>query len=275
MTRNITLIALWAFVIATVQPVVAQETQHRPTTRRAGGTTSQQQPKDGDDAVKVTDQAIAELVAWKTTKAKTLLEGAEEAYGTTPEFKAATGLLLLSQEKIQQALDLLQAAAAASPNDPMPQFYTGEIFMIQKKYDAASTAWSKARTRAKTLVGKNPKDARAQYYLGAALVRLKKIENARTALGKAKINDFYSTMCTFQIGLSHVQPKEWQAAKDAFDGVLDSDPLFAPAYFYRGLTWSKLGRNDKMAEDLEQFIQLAPKSPDADTARAMLGAYAG
>jgi tetratricopeptide (TPR) repeat protein len=104
---------------------------------------------------------------------------------------------------------------------------------------------------------------------------LKKINAARKALTAASENGFDARLCGYQLGLSHALAKEWQKAKAAFDAVLERDPLFAPAYLHRGLTWSKLGRNDKMATDLERFLELAPDSPDADTARAMLGAYRG
>lgn len=275
MARNSFRFVMGALILATAGFVAAQEEPRAPAPRRGGRAVGSQQSTNGDGAQKVADRAIAELVAWKTTKAKSILADAEEAYGTTNEYKAATALLLYNQGKVQQALDQLDVAATSAPSDPMSQYFNGEILQDEKEYDDAVTAWTEARDRAKAQVAANPKNARAQYYLGAALVRLKKIDQARTAIVAAADNQFDPRLCGYQLGLSHAQTKQWQAAKEAFDGVLETDPLFAPAYFYRGLTWSKLGRNDKMVEDLDQFIKLAPNSPDADTARAMLGAYAG
>ena len=39
---------------------------------------------------------------------------------------------------------------------------------------------------------------------------------------------------------------------------------------YRGLAEDKLGRKDNLINDLDQFVRLAPNSPEAETARAIL-----
>jgi tetratricopeptide (TPR) repeat protein len=257
---------------------VAEAQQHQQAAPRRGGTrTATTEPTDtaGKADPSSTDKVIAELVAWKTKSAEAMLDEAPAELAGTAPFIAATGLLRFNTGKAQDALDLLRNASAADATDPMPEYFAGEVLAAQRKHDAASASWVKARNRARARVEADPKDGRSQYYLAAALIRLKQIGPARQALTKAGENGFDPRMCAFQKGQSHVQPAEWRDAKEAFDAVLELDPLFAPAYFYRGLTWSKLGRNDKMVEDLDQFIKLAPSSPDADAARAMLGAYAG
>jgi tetratricopeptide (TPR) repeat protein len=264
-------------VVAATAHVAAQEAQQQAAPRRGGRgvTTTEQVITDGESSATVTDKAIAELVAWKTDHAKDLLDDVRSDLGETSEFKAAEGLLWYNKKKVRQALDRLEKVASSSAEDPMPPYFVGQILQGEREYDDANDAWLIARDRAETLVESNPNDARAQYYLGAASLMMKKIGPARTAIAAAEEGEFDPRLCGFQLGLSYVQTKEWQKAKKAFDGVLELDPLFAPAYLHRGLTWSKLGRNDKMAADLERFIELAPDSPDADTARAMLGAYAG
>ena len=62
------------------------------------------------------------------------------------------------------------------------------------------------------------------------------------------------------------------SAKNSFDDVHELDPRYAHLYFYRGLASEKLGRKDSLLADLDQFVKLAPNSPEAKTAKAILSA---
>jgi tetratricopeptide (TPR) repeat protein len=258
--------------------VTASAQQRTPATapRRAGGVVAPSDQRSDDSGARaVADRAIAELVAWKTDAAAKRLDEHREQFGGTSEFQTAKGLLQFNKGKLPEALQLLTEAAAAATDDPAPEYYRGEVLQAQKKQDAARTAWRRARDAAQAIVEVRPKDARAQYYLGAALIRHEKPEPARTALSAAAKHDFNPTMVRFQVGLSRHLSKQWQQAVEAFSWVIERDERFAPAFFYRGLAWSKLDRKDLMLEDFSRFLALAPKAPEADTARALMGAYAG
>jgi regulator of sirC expression with transglutaminase-like and TPR domain len=79
-------------------------------------------------------------------------------------------------------------------------------------------------------------------------------------------------MCKYQIGLSHAFSGSWEAARNVLGEVVELDPSFAHAYFYRGLSWDKLKRKDNMLVDLDRFVKLADNAPEASTARALLAA---
>lgn len=270
---------LGALALVVAASGVAQEATPVPAPRRGGRALPSQQPiqlpTDGDGARKVADRAIAELVGWKTTAARNILDGGREKYGDTLEYKTAAALLKVNEGKLQDALDRLKAVSTAAPADPTPEYFKGEVLQVQKQYDAADAAWTKARDRAKAIATAQPKNARAQFYLGAALVKLDQPGPARTALAAAAEEGFDKRMIGFQTGLSRVTEKQWSPAVDAFTAVIALDERFAPAFFYRGLVWSKLDRKDLMLNDLERFLALAPSSPDASTARALMAALAG
>ena len=276
MARNSSPVLITALVLTAAIWSAAQET---PTVRapRSGGrrVPGSDQQTNGNDARKVADRAIAELVAWKTTKAKQILNEAREQYGETPEFKAAEGLLRFNENKLQDAVDLLQAASAAAPADPTAEYFKGEVLLSQKKPDAARAAWTTSRDRAKALTTAQPKNAHAQYFLGAALIRHEQPAPARTALVVAAQEGFDRRMTGYQTGLSRILEKQWNQAVDALSAVIALDDRFAPAYFYRGLAWSKLNRKDLMIDDLTRFLALAPSAPESDTARALTAAFAG
>jgi Tfp pilus assembly protein PilF len=79
-------------------------------------------------------------------------------------------------------------------------------------------------------------------------------------------------MTNYQIGFGYLYEKQWQKAKDALDKVVAADPKYAHAHYYRGLAWDKLGRKDNMLIDMDTFVKLAPDSPEASKAQALLAA---
>jgi tetratricopeptide (TPR) repeat protein len=226
-------------------------------------------------AENVRDRAIAKGVAWRAKTGENILENQQE-YKSAGSFKTAEGYLVAlrgvnnDQDQLKRGLEMLSGQAAADPADPVAEFYRGEVLKWLDRSEDARSAWRNAAKRAAKLVEKDPTDARAQYYLGAASVRLREPGKARTALAAALEGGFFPDMTHFEIGLSHVLQEQWQQAVTSFDEVEKIDPRFAHLYFYRGLTWDKLGRKDKLFNDLDQFVKLAPNAPEADTARAIL-----
>ena len=249
--------------------------EKEPIQPRHGGRQMTVDKTSSDQSVAVMDRVLIDLVAWRTQAAEQILASAAAKYAGTAAYETADGVLRFNQGKQTESSTLLQTATRTDVNDPAPSYYRGEVLQAQSKHDAARDSWQQARNRARSRVDSNPQDARSLYYLGAALVRLKDPGAARTALKAAATRGFDPRMTSYQIALTHMLDKDWQQAKESLDAVLAADSRFAPAYFYRGVVWSKLGRNDKMAEDLEEFLLLAPRSPDAETAQVLLSGYHG
>jgi tetratricopeptide (TPR) repeat protein len=276
MSRPVVRLWVLSLALAVTAAAVAQVRTPAPEPRRGGRVVTSEKPIDGtDDASPAPDRAIAELVAWKSDSGSRILDQARGEHGGTPRFKTAMALLRLINDKPGEALDLLESAATAAPADPAPAYYRGEVLQAQKKQADARTAWASARDRARAAVKDRPKDARSQYYLGAALIRHEQTEPARAALEAAAKLDFDPRMTGYQIGVSRIIDKQWSRAVDDLTAVIELDDRFAPAFFYRGLAWSKLDRKDRMLEDFNRFLALAPSAPEANTARALMSAYAG
>ena len=239
-------------------------------------------PSSADDntqakAESVRDRAISKLAAWRPVSARTILQK-ETKYEESQPWLTAEAFLMATygigqdEETVAQGLEILSKQSKKSTADPVSEFYRGEVLRWLDKSDEAKRAWQNAKDRASALVAENSKDARAKFYLGASLVRLKKPDQARKALKKAKRLGFDKPMVDFQIGLSHMFQENWKAAKNSFDAVHELDPRYAHLYFYRGLAADKLGRKDQLLNDMDQFVKLAPNSPEAKTARAILSA---
>jgi lipoprotein NlpI len=64
------------------------------------------------------------------------------------------------------------------------------------------------------------------------------------------------------VGLVLAKRQDWRAAADAFDRAGDLNPANAYAHYYGGLMQYRGGRPDRMANEFEQFLKLAPEAPE-------------
>lgn len=233
------------------------------------------------EAQEVANAAIAELAGWQTKAARKTLQSKKQKYGASPEFKTAWALLE-AQEAGEAGKGYTAAGfkdisqqAKADNGDPIASYWEGELSYLQGKNKEALSAWQTTSTRAAKIVKKDPTDATAQFYLGAALVRQKKYDSALTALRLAVRGGFDEAMVNQQIGFIYLFQQKWKEAKQAFDVGLSVNPRFAPLYYWRGMTWDKLGRKDNMILDLDQYVKLAPNGPEAGKAKAVLKSAGG
>jgi tetratricopeptide (TPR) repeat protein len=226
-------------------------------------------------AVSVRDDAISKIVAWRAKSGESTLKKKVEFEETQP-WLTAEALLMATygvgqdEDLVNQGLEILTTQAKKAPEDPVSEFYRGDVLNWIGKKDEAKQAWQNAKDRAAAAVKADSKNATARFYLGASLVRLNKPGEARKALKKAAKDGFDKPMVDFQIGLSYMLEDNWKAAKSSFDDVHELDPRYAHLYFYRALAWDKLGHKDRLFDDLDQFVKLAPNSPEAKTANAIL-----
>lgn len=227
------------------------------------------------DAEVLRDRVISKLVAWRPKSGETILRKATDLESTQPYLTAeallmATYSLDQDPKTVDRALTILNKQVEKDPADPVAEFYRGEVLRWLDRDDEAQASWQKAKAKAAAQAKENSRNATAQFYLGAALVRLKQTDEARKALKKASKADFEKPMIDFQMGLSYLIDNNWKAAKASFDDVHELDPRYAHLYYFRGLASDKLGHKDQLLDDLDQFVKLAPNSPEAKKARAIL-----
>ena len=234
--------------------------------------------QSGDDAKakraeKIGDQVVGQLTASKLKAARNRLDATADDLGSTPEYRAALGYLQALEGDDGAALQTLQKAARDAPSDPVPEYLRGEVLRARGKYADGNPAWQQARTRAQKLLKDQPKNPRAAYWLAASQIRLEQYDAALKNLDRAAENGYSADMVEYQRGLAYLMKKDFEKAVKAFDRVAEIDDRFAHLYFYRALAWNQLGKKDKMLIDMDQFVKLAPSSPEADQARAFLSAY--
>src|SRR4051812_41126840 len=162
-----------------------------------------------------------------TDKAITLLG---EAITQHPNFGLAhneLGTLYMRAGKLDKALEEYKAAITALPDDASVQLNYGTALTQKKDF-------SEAEKQLKRALKKLDKSATGHFYLGVSLIGLKKIGEAETE---------------FQ-----------QAAK------LGGDQMGAAHKYLGGILWQK-GDLKRAADELETYLKLSPKAPDAEQIR--------
>jgi tetratricopeptide (TPR) repeat protein len=66
----------------------------------------------------------------------------------------------------------------------------------------------------------------------------------------------------YQLGLVLAKREDWRGAAEAFDRAAQLNPGLAYAHYYGGLMQYRAGRPDRMANEFESFLKLAPEAPE-------------
>ena len=156
-----------------------------------------------------------------------------EAVAQHPQFGLAhneLGLLHMRAGQLDKALESYKAAAKALPDDASVQLNHGTALTQKKEF-------AEAEKQLRRALKKLDKSATGHMYLGVALIGLKNIDEAERE---------------FQ-----------QAAK------LGGDQMGAAHKYLGGIYWARRDYK-KAADELETYLKLSPKAPDAEQVRATI-----
>lgn len=205
------------------------------------------------------------LLEYRTSEARSAINSVSGQADSNAYVAAAMGRVLEQEKNYGDAVSRLRKATELAPSDPEPWVYLGAVYARQNQKGEADSAFRHAVDLAQ---GKS--DGDALYFLGVAQQQLGQYDQAVETLERARSRG--DAIVSYQIGLTRAYQKNWGAAVEQLDRAVNGDSGLAMAYYYRGLANQQLGRTDKMINDMERFVDLAPKSPEADRARAILQA---
>ncbi|HYU32118.1 MAG TPA: tetratricopeptide repeat protein [Thermoanaerobaculia bacterium] len=241
----------------------------KPPADQGGG---QQQGGGGESApaqetppeVRTADRQLWE---YKTGAARSTVDSVAGKADSNGPVATALGRVLEQEKNYGESEARLRKATELAPSDPAAFVYLGETLLRQRKQGDADAAFRKAEELGNAQGGKD-----GSYFRGIALQRLRRFDEAVQALEQARGADPGNSLIPFQIGVTRVFQEQWQPAMDQLNQAIDMDSGIAYAYFYRGLAADKLGRKDLLVNDMGRFLALAPSSPEADRAKAILRA---
>lgn len=271
--RLLTLGTLVSMILAAPAMLDAQQKKKKPKGKPPasgqGGGGDQgggQNPPPQEPAPPEVRTADRQLWEHKTGAARSTLDGVAGKADTNGAVATALGRVLEQEKKYGDSEARLRKATELSPSDPAAFLYLGETLLRQRKGDA-DAAFQKAAELGGAQGGKD-----GNYYRGVALQRLRRYDESVQALESARGADPGDALIPYQIGVTRVFQEQWQPAMDQLNKAIEMDSGLAYAYFYRGMAAEKIGRKDLLVNDMERFLVLAPASPEAERAKAILRA---
>jgi tetratricopeptide (TPR) repeat protein len=158
----------------------------------------------------------------------------------------------------KKAIEQLNAALAIHPGFTLAMSHLGSLYV--KSGDMEKAAETLTR-----LVQLTPQDVSAQQNLGIALFNLKKIQEAEVHLREAvKLNDKIPT-AHYYLGLVLVNLKAYADAEKELElAISNGGENLALAHKYLGGLYMGSKKNQQAADELEKYLKLDPKAPDAE-----------
>jgi tetratricopeptide (TPR) repeat protein len=200
-----------------------------------------------------------------TPEAPKQLSGSDQAILAYNE-----GVAALRDGKIAGAVPSLEKAAALNPGLAEAQGALADVYLELKRYGDALAA-------ADRFLALKPGDVqglRARYDALKAAGDNEKAREALEALAAADPKSLETAVRFFNEGAERARAGKLDDAAGLFQRVVEiapADPKFAKAHYVLGMTYAKEdGKKPQAKEHLQTFLQMAPKDPDAATAREML-----
>jgi Tfp pilus assembly protein PilF len=156
------------------------------------------------------------------------------------------------------AAEFFNQAIAAYPNFPIALGELGLQYMKLNQMDKAADTYEE-------LIKLKPADPVAHQNLGIARYNQKKFDEAETHLRKALELKAPGPMAHYYLGMTLVSLKRLGDALPEFEAtVANGGENIALAHRYLGGLYMGEKKNQQAADELEKYLKLDPKAPDAD-----------
>ena len=156
------------------------------------------------------------------------------------------------------AVESLSAAVAAYPNFALALSDLGSEYMSLKQYDKAGEAFE-------ALLKLKPTDVTAHLNMGIVAFNKKKMDEAESHLRKALELKSAGPAAHYYLGLTLVSLKHYDDAQKELEmAVSNGGDNIALAHKYLGGLYMSAQKNKEAADELEKYLTLDPKAPDAE-----------
>jgi len=173
------------------------------------------------------------------------------------------GIQLYNARKYAEAEPVLAKAVQDDAESARAHEYLGLTKVSWAKSDEANAELSRAEELA-------PDSDSIKVGLARVMIQKKQFDSAEEFLKKARdINGNNPDVPLYSGVLNVARGNNEQAIKD-LDAAIALKPDNAYAYYYAGLAYSALKRPDKMVQNFQTFLKLAPDAPEAGRVRSLL-----
>ena len=156
------------------------------------------------------------------------------------------------------AADFFAQAVAAYPNFALALSDLALEYMKLNQMDKASETYE-------ALLKLKPNDAAAHLNIGIVMFNKKKFEDAEMHLRKALELNSSGPTGHYYLGLTLISLKRYGEALPEFETTIaNGGDNLALAHKYLGGLYMSTHKNKEAADELEKYLKLDPKAPDAD-----------
>lgn len=174
------------------------------------------------------------------------------------------GMEFVRSGDTKKAVEQFNNAIAAYPRFPQALSELGLQYLKLGQME-------KVRETFEELLKLKANDPEGHLNLGIALFNLKKLDDAETHLRESvKLNDKVPTG-HYYLGLTLVALKQYAEAQTQFElTISNGGENLAQAHRYLGGLYMSARRNKDAADELEKYLKLDPKAPDAERVRSTI-----
>lgn len=205
-------------------------------------------------------QALLDYKNNLTDSAVNKLSEAIKSDATFEDGYEALAVILINQEKIDAAVDVIKSWLKINPNAVMAYTNLSRCLMRQGHIQAAEEAQAKAATLGwRQAAGLKPSAEPAQFDYMEKIERFKKV----IELDPADVLGYFS------LGNAYLDAYKKDLARETFEKAIQVDAEHSSSYFGLGQAWEALGNKAKAAEVYKLGITVADKKGDMMTQRKM------
>jgi tetratricopeptide (TPR) repeat protein len=176
---------------------------------------------------------------------------------------------LIMEKQYDQALaalkDLLEKYQEDSGID-IVNLYIGNCYALKSDYNKAIEYYLKS-------LEKFPKNKELLLSIGNAYNNINDHENAMKWFSKLSIDDIGNIDSLYNIGVIAYNKGDFEMAATYFKKSTEIDATFAEGFYQLGMTYTALNKSAEAVEALKKFMEIAPDSPNYDTAKAVVDAF--
>jgi tetratricopeptide (TPR) repeat protein len=172
-------------------------------------------------------------------------------------------LTLINQGKTDEAIAALREELDKSPDNARAHELIGIAYLKQNRLNEAEKETQRA-------VELSPESAGARVALARVAIARQNWDLASSSLAKASEIDSSHAEIPLYKGSLFLAKKEYRNAVDTLTPYVAANPDEPYGHYYLGLSHYGMKKPDKMVEQFQRFLELAPKAPEAARVESLL-----
>jgi tetratricopeptide (TPR) repeat protein len=176
---------------------------------------------------------------------------------------------LIAEKNYDKALEVLTGLLEKYKEDEgvdIVNLYMGNCYAMKGDFNKAIDLYRKSQE-------KFPNNKEIIISIGNAYNNLNDHENAMKWFNKLAIDDIGNVDTLYNIAVIAYNQGDFERAAVFFKKSTEIDAAFAVGYYQLGMTYTALDKQKEAVGALKKFMEIAPDSPNFETAKAIVDAF--